>query len=163
MLGNIGMMLHTGDLTMDEIVRFAKATELLGYEGFWLTEESGKEAFATLSVLARETRRINLGTSILNFYSRTPMLLAMGASTIYRMSGGRFKHFGLGSGGIGFMEQGHGIKMERPLARGATARSNSHLSLGIGTADGRISGACGRRFDHQLAHRRILRDVRRHH
>jgi 5,10-methylenetetrahydromethanopterin reductase len=117
MLGNIGMMLHTGDLTMDEIVRFAKATESLGYEGFWLTEESGKEAFATLSVLARETERINLGTSILNFYSRTPMLLAMGASTIYRMSGGRFKHYGLGSGGIGFMEQGHGIKMERPLAR----------------------------------------------
>lgn len=117
MLGNIGMMLHTGDLSMDEVVRLARTAESLGYEGFWLTEESGKEAFAVLGVLARETERINLGTSIVNFYSRTPMLLAMGASTIYRMSGGRFKHYGLGSGGIGFMEQGHGIKMERPLAR----------------------------------------------
>lgn len=117
MLGDIGVMLHTGDLSVDEIVRFARAVESLGYEGFWLTEESGKEAFSILGVLARETERINLGTSIVNFYSRTPMLLAMGASTIYRMSNGRFKHFGLGSGGIGFMEQGHGIKMERPLAR----------------------------------------------
>jgi len=117
MLGDIGVMLHTGDLSVDEIVRFARAAESLGYEGFWLTEESGKEAFSILGVLARETERINLGTSIVNFYSRTPMLLAMGASTIYRMSNGRFKHYGLGSGGIGFMEQGHGIKMERPLVR----------------------------------------------
>ena len=117
MLGDIGIMLHTGDLSIDEIVRFARTAESLGYEGFWVTEESGKEAFAILGVLARETERINLGTSIVNFYSRTPMLLAMGASTIYRLSDGRFKHFGLGSGGIGFMEQGHGIKMERPLAR----------------------------------------------
>ena len=117
MLGDIGVMLHTADLSMDEMIRFAKAAEDLGFEGFWVTEESGKEAFAILGVLARETERISLGTSIINFYSRTPMLLAMGASTIYRMSGGRFKHYGLGSGGIGFMEQGHGIKMERPLAR----------------------------------------------
>jgi len=117
MLGQIGMMLHTGDLSVDEIVQLARTAESLGYEGFWLTEESGKEAFAILGVLARETERINLGTSIVNFYSRSPMLLAMGASTIYRMSGGRFTHYGLGSGGIGFMEQGHGIKMERPLAR----------------------------------------------
>ena len=117
MLGQIGLMLHTGDLSVDEIVRLARTAESLGYEGFWLTEESGKEAFAILGVLARETEHISLGTSILNFYSRTPMLLAMGASTIYRMSGGRFRHFGLGSGGIGFMEQGHGITMERPLAR----------------------------------------------
>ncbi len=117
MLGNIGIMLHTGDLSIDEIVRFANTAESLGYEGFWVTEESGKEAFSILGVLARETKSISLGTSIVNFYSRTPMLLAMGASTIYRMSNGRFKHYGLGSGGIGFMEQGHGIKMERPLAR----------------------------------------------
>src|SRR5450755_5162513 len=110
-------MLHTGDLSVDEIVRFAKVSEALGYEGFWLTEESGKEAFAMLGVLARETERIHLGTAIVNYYSRTPMLLAMGASTIYRMSGGRFKHFGLGSGVIGFMQQGHGIAMERPLTR----------------------------------------------
>ena len=117
MLGQIGVMLHTGDLSMDEMIRFAQTAEKLGYEGFWVTEESGKEAFSVLGVLARETQTINLGTSILNFYSRSPMLLAMGASTIYRLSNGRFKHYGLGSGGIGFMEQGHGIKMERPLAR----------------------------------------------
>jgi len=117
MLGEIGVMLHTGDMPMDEIIRYAQAAESLGYEGFWLTEESGKEAFAVLGALAYATRHIHLGTSILNFYSRTPTLLAMGASTVYRMSGGRFVHFGIGSGGIGFTERGHGLKIERPLAR----------------------------------------------
>jgi 5,10-methylenetetrahydromethanopterin reductase len=33
------------------------------------------------------------------------------------MSRGRFIHFGLGTGGIGFTERGHGVKIERPLAR----------------------------------------------
>lgn len=117
-LAQMGVMLHTGDLSMEEIVEFAQEAERLGYDGFWITEESGKEGFAVLATVAGATSRIQLGTSIVNFYSRTPTLLAMGASTIYRMSGGRFTHFGLGSGGIGFMERGHGIALDKPLARG---------------------------------------------
>ena len=35
MLGNIGLMLHTGDLSMNEIVCLARTAESLGYEGFW--------------------------------------------------------------------------------------------------------------------------------
>ena len=97
----IGATLHTGDMGMDDILRYAREAESLGYEGFWVTEESGKEAFSTLALLANATKRIRLGTGIVNFYSRTPTLLAMGASTIYRLSGGRFE-LGLGSGGVGF-------------------------------------------------------------
>jgi 5,10-methylenetetrahydromethanopterin reductase len=117
MLGQIGVMLHTGDMPMEEIVRYAQEAEALGYEGFWVTEESGKEAFSVLSFVAQGTQRIHLGTSIVNFYSRTPTLLAMGASTLYRATNGRFVHFGLGTGGIGFTERGHGLKIERPLTR----------------------------------------------
>lgn len=117
MLGNIGVMLHTGDMPMEEISRYAQTAESLGYEGFWTAEESGKEGFAVLASVARDTHRIKLGTSILNFYARTPTMLALGASTLYRMSAGRFIHFGLGTGGIGFTERGHGVKIERPLAR----------------------------------------------
>jgi len=66
--------------------------------------------------LARATQRIRLGTGIVSVYTRTPTLLAMGASTIHRLSGGRFA-LGLGTGGIGFVERGHGLRLERPLAR----------------------------------------------
>lgn len=128
MLGNIGVMLHTGDMPMEEISRYAQAAEALGFEGFWITEESGKEGFSVLASVARDTQRINLGTAILNFYSRTPTLLALGASTLYRMSGGRFIHLGLGTGGIGFTERGHGVKIERPLAR---ARETVEIVRGL--------------------------------
>ena len=114
---DMGVMLHTGDMPYDDIIRFAKEAESLGYHGFWLTEESGKEAFSLLGVLARETKRINLCTGIVNFYSRSPTTLAMGARSIHELSGGRFGPFGMGTGGIGFMERGHGIQLDRPVGR----------------------------------------------
>lgn len=113
----MGVMLHTGDMPYGDIIRYAQEAEALGYHGFWLTEESGKEAFSLLGVLARETRRINLCTGIVNFYSRSPTTLAMAAHSIHDLSGGRFGPFGLGTGGVGFMERGHGIKIERPVGR----------------------------------------------
>ena len=124
---DMGATLHTGDLSMDELTRYAREAESLGYEGFWLTEESGKEAFSTLALLAQSTSRIRLGTGIVNFYSRSPTLLAMSASTIHRLSGGRFS-LGIGTGGVGFMERGHGIKIERPLRR---AKETAEIVRGL--------------------------------
>ncbi len=117
MATNMGVMLHTGDLTVEEIIRFAQEADREGHERFWLTEESGKEAFALLALLAREAPGIALGTSIVNFYSRTPTLLAMATRTIWDLSGGRFA-LGIGTGGVGFMVRGHGTGIERPIARG---------------------------------------------
>jgi len=114
---SIGFTCHTGDLSWDELVAWVQEGERLGYSAFCATEESGKDAFALLAVLARETRTINLGTTIVNFYSRTPTLLAMSARSIHDLSAGRFGPFGLGTGGIGFMRRGHGIDIDRPLAR----------------------------------------------
>src|SRR5262245_8374008 len=130
MLDQMGVTLHTGDLSMDDLLRYAQETERLGYEGFWLTEESGKEAFAVLALLAQATRRLRLCTGILNYYSRTPTLLAMGASTIHRLSGGRFA-LGLGQGGVGFTERGHGIRPQRALAR---ARETVEIVRGLLTS-----------------------------
>jgi alkanesulfonate monooxygenase SsuD/methylene tetrahydromethanopterin reductase-like flavin-dependent oxidoreductase (luciferase family) len=125
---DMGVMLHTGDMPYDDIIRYAVEAEALGYHGFWLTEESGKEAFSLLGVLARETKRINLCTGIVNFYSRSPTTLAMGARSIHDLSGGRFGPFGLGTGGIGFMERGHGIELDRPVGR---ARETIEIVRGL--------------------------------
>jgi len=80
---DMGVMLHTGDMPYNDIIRYAQEAEALGYHGFWLTEESGKEAFSLLGVLARETKRINLCTGIVNFYSRSPTTLAMSARSLH--------------------------------------------------------------------------------
>ncbi len=112
----VGVTLHTADMTVREILRYARDAEGLGYHGFSLTEESGKEAFALLALLAEHTERITLMTGIVSFLSRTPMLLAMGTRTIWDLSGGRFR-LGIGTGGVGFVEQGHGLDIERPTER----------------------------------------------
>jgi len=114
---DLGFMCHTGDLDWDELIDFVRAGERLGYSTFCATEESGKDAFALLAVLARETSRINLATTIVSFYTRTPTLLAMSARSVHDLSGGRFGPLGMGTGGIGFMHRGHGLEIERPLAR----------------------------------------------
>ena len=117
MATDLGVMLHTGDMGYSDIVAFAKEAERLGYDDFCVTEESGKEAFSLLAAVAATTETIRVGTSIVNFYSRTPTLLAMAARSLHELSGGRFGPFGLGSGGIGFMQRGHGIELDRPVAR----------------------------------------------
>ena len=113
----LGIMLHTGDLSYPEIVRFAQTAEGAGYQHLLLTEESGKEAFSLLGVLAGSTQRIQLGTGIVSFYTRTPTLLAMAARSLWELSGGRFGPLGIGTGGIGFMRRGHGMELERPVGR----------------------------------------------
>ncbi|MDE3075957.1 MAG: LLM class flavin-dependent oxidoreductase [Chloroflexota bacterium] len=124
---DMAVMLHTADLSFEEIVRFARECAALGYERFDLTEESGKEAFALLALLAREAPGIPLGTSIVNFYSRTPTLLAMATRTIWDLTGGRFA-LGIGTGGAGFMERGHGTGIPRPIAR---ARESVRIIRGL--------------------------------
>ncbi len=114
---NLGFTCHTGDLAWKDLIAWVQAGERLGYSAFCTTEESGKDAFTVLAVLARETKTIGLGTAIVNFYSRTPTLLAMSARSIHDLSNGRFGPFGLGAGGVGFMQRGHGIVTEKPLAR----------------------------------------------
>lgn len=129
MLGNIGVtLLNTGDMSMADIVRYAQEAEALGYEGFWSTEGDGKDPFSILTLVAHATQRIRLGTGIASFYSRTPTLMAINAATIHRMSGGRFTHFGIGTGGVYFTERGHGVKIEQPVAR---ARETIEIIRGL--------------------------------
>lgn len=129
MLENIGVsLLNTGDLTMEEIVQYAQEAEALGFDGFWVGEGDGKESFAVLAAVAAQTKSLRLGTGDINFYSRTPTLLAMGAATISRFSGGRFLYYGIGTGGGSWMEAAHGIQLDRPIQR---ARETIDILRGI--------------------------------
>src|SRR5713101_4770340 len=146
----LGFTCHTGDLSWEELITWVQSAEKLGYSAFCTTEESGKDAFAVLAVMARETKTISLGTAIVNFYSRTPTLLAMSARSIHDLSKGRFGPFGLGAGGIGFMQRGHGIVIEKPLTR---AKETVAIVRGARSEDGPDSRRGGGRRDRKLADR----------
>ena len=69
------------------ITKFAAKAEALGFEGVWLAESYH---YPMAALIAAVTTRITIGTSVVPSHSRHPGLLAMEASTLDEISGGRF-------------------------------------------------------------------------
>jgi F420-dependent oxidoreductase-like protein len=74
------------------------------------------DAVSQLGYLAAVTERVELMSSILPIYSRTPALTAMTAAGIDFVSGGRFT-LGLGASGPQVVEGWHGVPYDAPLQR----------------------------------------------
>ncbi len=100
----------------DEIIKRVQIADDLGVESVWVAEAWGRDAFSILTQLALTTKNIQLGTAIVNVFSRTPAVLAMTFSTLDELSGGR-AIIGLGSSGANVVEHWHGVKFDRPATR----------------------------------------------
>jgi probable F420-dependent oxidoreductase len=99
-----------------EIIDLVVLAEYLGYESAWVAEGHGGDQFAILAACAMRTSRIRLGTSISSVFVRTAPTIAMAASTIADLSGGRFI-LGLGSSHKAQVEPEHGVAYGKPLTR----------------------------------------------
>ncbi len=97
-------------------VERVRIAEDLGYEHVSAGEAWGPSALPLLTLVAANTSRVTLGTSILNCYSRTPAVLAQEFAMLDQISGGRAV-LGLGSSGANVIEHFHGVPFERPLRR----------------------------------------------
>ncbi|WP_030605936.1 LLM class F420-dependent oxidoreductase [Streptomyces fulvoviolaceus] len=94
--------------TYDTLLSVAKATEDLGFDAFFRSDHYLKmgsgdglpgptDAWITLAGLARETKRIRLGTLMTAGTFRLPGVLAIQVAQVDQMSGGRVE-LGLGAG-----------------------------------------------------------------
>jgi alkanesulfonate monooxygenase SsuD/methylene tetrahydromethanopterin reductase-like flavin-dependent oxidoreductase (luciferase family) len=87
-----------------ELVRHWRTAEALGFDSAWLADDllqpgsADFEAWTLLAALARETRRLRLGTLVSSVVHRHPALLAAQAITLDYVSGGRAV-VGIGAGG----------------------------------------------------------------
>ena len=99
-----------------ELIECVHAADACGYDSFWLPEAWERDAFTTLTELAAHTKRIHLGTGIINVFSRSPALIAMSAAALDEISGGRFR-LGLGTSGARVVEDFHGVKFTKPLTQ----------------------------------------------
>ena len=97
-------------------VKAAVLAERLGYHSFWVPEAWGFDAFSLLTEIAVKTKRIELGTGIINVFSRSPALIAMQTATLDHISGGRF-NLGLGTSGSRVIEGFHGREFKAPLTQ----------------------------------------------
>ena len=102
--------------SVDAIVEQARLGEELGYDTAWLPESWGRNAVATLSCIARDTDDIDIGTSIMPVYSRSPALIGQSAATLQEVSDGRFR-LGLGPSGPIVIENWHGYEFGNPFRR----------------------------------------------
>ncbi len=90
--------------------------ERAGFDSVWTAEAYGSDAIVPLAWIGALTKKIKLGTAIMQMPARTPAMTAMTAMTLDAMSGGRFI-LGLGPSGPQVVEGWHGVAYGKPLAR----------------------------------------------
>ncbi|XVH33345.1 LLM class flavin-dependent oxidoreductase (plasmid) [Haloferacaceae archaeon DSL9] len=90
--------------------------EAQGYDSVWMGELWGTSAVVKLAEIAARTETVEIGTAILNVYSRTPAVLAMTAATLDRVSDGRAS-LGVGTSTPTAIENVHGMAFEQPVRR----------------------------------------------
>jgi alkanesulfonate monooxygenase SsuD/methylene tetrahydromethanopterin reductase-like flavin-dependent oxidoreductase (luciferase family) len=87
-----------GQPSVDALIKQARTGEELGYDTAWLPETWGRDAVTTMTSIAHGTEDIDIGTSIMPVYSRSPALIGQMAATLQEFSEGRFRP-GLGPSG----------------------------------------------------------------
>jgi F420-dependent oxidoreductase-like protein len=94
----------------------ARDLESAGADYLWTGEAYTADAVSTMGFLAAVTERVQIGSSILPLFTRTPTLLAMTAVGIDKLSGGRCV-LGIGASGPQVIEGFHGVPYDAPLQR----------------------------------------------
>lgn len=103
------------DHRIEEYVALARRAEALGFDQFWVSNDLFlKSAPVILAAVAGTTKRIGIGTAILNPYTMNPGEISMIAATLDELSGNRF-YLGLAAGASEFMKW-VGIEYRAPLA-----------------------------------------------
>jgi alkanesulfonate monooxygenase SsuD/methylene tetrahydromethanopterin reductase-like flavin-dependent oxidoreductase (luciferase family) len=100
----------------DVVLHVAAQAEQMGYTALFVAEDWGHDVSVLLSEIALRTDRIRLGTGVLNVWGRTPATIAMLATSLSDLSGGRFT-LGLGAGSAQLAEGLHDVRFQAPVAR----------------------------------------------
>ena len=99
-----------------DMATFVEGADRLGVQAAWAGEAWGQDAATVLGFLAGRTKRIKLGTGIMQISARAPAMTAMTALSLNALSQGRFL-LGLGVSGPQVVEGLHGTPYRMPLSR----------------------------------------------
>ena len=103
-------------LTIEEILECSTKLNEFKPDTVWIPETWGMENFSLLSLVSSKNNLSKIGSSIINIYSRSPSLIAMGAATVDSISNGRFI-LGLGTSSQPIVEEFHGKMFTNPVQR----------------------------------------------
>jgi F420-dependent oxidoreductase-like protein len=113
----LGLSIGYSRANLDIPVKLVQRAEELGYDSVWTAEAYGSDAVTPLAYLAALTKRIKLGTGIMQLAARTPANAAMSAATVDAMAGGGRFIAGLGVSGPQIVEGWYGEPWGRPYYR----------------------------------------------
>ena len=103
-------------LSVNQVLECSEILSKTNVDTIWVPETWGMENFSMLSAISHKTTTQKIGSSIINIYSRSPAVIAMGAATIDTLSDGRLI-LGLGTSSLPLIETFHGYKFEKPVQR----------------------------------------------
>ena len=103
-------------LTINQILDCATHLSKYDPDSIWIPETWGMENFSMLSMVSQKVTSPKIGSSIINIYSRSPALIAMGAATVDTISNSRLI-LGLGASSTQIVEDFHGYQFENPISR----------------------------------------------
>jgi len=113
----LGLSIGYSKAHMELPVDLVRRAEELGYDSVWSAEAYGSDAVTPLAYLAAVTKKIKLGTGIMQIGARTPANAAMCAGTVDAMAGGGRFIAGLGVSGPQIIEGWYGTAWGKPYYR----------------------------------------------
>ena len=105
---------YSGDFHAD--VLKVQELEKAGLDIVWVPEAYSFDAVSQMGYLAAKTDTIEIGSGILNVFSRTATCMAQTAAGLDYVSNGRFV-LGLGASGPQVIEGFHGVAYDKPMPR----------------------------------------------
>ena len=103
-------------LSIEEVLDCSQKLNEIKPDVMWIPETWGMEIFSMLGIASKQNKFSKIGSSIINIYSRSPSLIAMGAATVDTISKGRLI-LGLGTSSMPIIEDFHGQSFESPVQR----------------------------------------------
>src|SRR3954470_15151856 len=113
----LGLSIGYSRAQLDIPVKLIQRAEELGYDSVWTAEAYGSDAVTPLAYIAALTKRIKLGTGIMQLAARTPANAAMSAATVDAMAGGGRFIAGIGVSGPQIVEGWYGQPWGKPYWR----------------------------------------------
>ncbi|HXQ24526.1 MAG TPA: LLM class F420-dependent oxidoreductase [Candidatus Acidoferrales bacterium] len=112
----LGLMVGYWMFGPEDPIDMVLEAERLGFDSVWTAEAYGSDAISLLCWIGARTKKIKLGTGILQISARTPACVAMTAATIDHLSGGRLI-LGVGVSGPQVVEGWYGQPFPKPMGR----------------------------------------------
>jgi F420-dependent oxidoreductase-like protein len=112
----LGFLLGYSGKTINIPIDLIQEAESMGFDSVWTAEAYGNDAVSSAAWILAQTKKIRVGTAIMQMPARTPAMCAMTSMSLHQLSGGRFI-CGLGASGPQVVEGWHGVPYGKPVTR----------------------------------------------